>query len=140
MGRAKSLFLGLALATLGMSAAEEINAATDSIDAEINAAIRGSKRLVAYSQARLATTADEVLAVIDDAIRRHGRPRHFVSDQASQFIAEESVETFDVLRIRPRCRLEVSAATKNAAGVSSGGVNQDGKAESVTGSLPRGRP
>jgi len=47
-------------------------------------------------------TADEVLCVLDRAIRRHGRPRHFVSDQGSQFTAAVFRETLEALSIRQR--------------------------------------
>ncbi len=38
-------------------------------------------------------TVDLVLQVLDRAMRRHGRPRHFVSDQGSQFTATVFRET-----------------------------------------------
>ena len=47
-------------------------------------------------------TADQVLDVLDRATRRHGRPRHFVSDQGSQFTAAVFRETLDALSIRQR--------------------------------------
>jgi putative transposase len=47
-------------------------------------------------------TADEVLGVLDQAMRRHGRPRHFVSDQGSQFTAQVFRETLNALSIRQR--------------------------------------
>ena len=47
-------------------------------------------------------TADQILDVLDSAMRRHGRPRHFVSDQGSQFTAAVFRETLDALSIRQR--------------------------------------
>jgi transposase InsO family protein len=47
-------------------------------------------------------TADQVLDVLDRAMRQHGRPRHFVSDQGSQFTATVFRETLDALSIRQR--------------------------------------
>jgi len=47
-------------------------------------------------------TAGQVLEVLDRAIRQHGRPRHFVSDQGSQFTATAFRETLDALAIRQR--------------------------------------
>jgi len=47
-------------------------------------------------------SADQVLDVLDRAMRKHGRPRHFVSDQGSQFTATVFRETLDVLSIGQR--------------------------------------
>jgi putative transposase len=47
-------------------------------------------------------TADQVLEVLDRAMRQHGRPRHFVSDQGSQFTAAVFRETLDALAIQQR--------------------------------------
>jgi putative transposase len=47
-------------------------------------------------------TAGQVLEVLDRAMRQHGRPRHFVSDQGSQFTAAVFRETLDALAIRQR--------------------------------------
>jgi len=47
-------------------------------------------------------SADQVLDVLDRAMRRHGRPRHFVSDQGSQFTAAVFRETLDALSIGQR--------------------------------------
>ncbi len=47
-------------------------------------------------------TANQVLDVLDRAMRRHGRPRHFVSDQGSQFTAAVFRETLDALSIGQR--------------------------------------
>lgn len=47
-------------------------------------------------------TAEEILGVLDLAMRRYGRPRHFVSDQGSQFTAEVFRETLDALSISRR--------------------------------------
>ena len=47
-------------------------------------------------------TADQVLEVLDRAMRQHGRPRHFVSDQGSQFTAAVFRETLDALAIGQR--------------------------------------
>ncbi len=47
-------------------------------------------------------TADQVLDVLDRAMRRHGHPRHFVSDQGSQFTAAVFRETLDSLSIGQR--------------------------------------
>ncbi len=47
-------------------------------------------------------TAEEMLGVLDRAMRRHGRPRHFVSDQGSQFTSAVFRETLDALSIKQR--------------------------------------
>ena len=47
-------------------------------------------------------TARQVLDVLDRAMRRHGRPRHFVSDQGSQFTAAVFRQTLDANGIRQR--------------------------------------
>ena len=47
-------------------------------------------------------SAAQVLGVLDRAIRSHGRPRHFVSDQGSQFTAEIFRETLRALGIQQR--------------------------------------
>jgi transposase InsO family protein len=47
-------------------------------------------------------TAEQVLAVLDRAIREHGRPRHFVSDRGAQFTAKVFRETLEALAIRQR--------------------------------------
>jgi transposase InsO family protein len=47
-------------------------------------------------------TVGQVLEVLDRAMRRHGRPRHFVCDQGSQFTATVFRETLDVLSIKQR--------------------------------------
>jgi putative transposase len=47
-------------------------------------------------------TASQVLDVLDRAIRKHGRPRHFVSDQGSQFTAAAFRETLEALGIGQR--------------------------------------
>jgi putative transposase len=47
-------------------------------------------------------TAKQVLDVLDRAIRRHGRPGHFVSDQGSQFTAEVFRERLEALSIGQR--------------------------------------
>ena len=47
-------------------------------------------------------SADQVLDVLDRAMKRHGRPRHFVSDQGSQFTAAVFRETLDALSIGQR--------------------------------------
>jgi len=46
--------------------------------------------------------ANQVLGVLDRAMRHHGRPRHFVSDQGSQFTAKVFRETLDSLSIKQR--------------------------------------
>ena len=45
---------------------------------------------------------EAVLTVFDQAFRHHGRPRHFVSDQGSQFTARVFRETLAALSIRQR--------------------------------------
>ena len=47
-------------------------------------------------------SANQVLGVLDRAMRRHGRPRHFVSDQGSQFTAMVFRDTLDALSIGQR--------------------------------------
>jgi len=47
-------------------------------------------------------SAEEVLGVLERAMRRHGRPRHMVTDQGSQFTAGVFRATLDVLKIRQR--------------------------------------
>jgi len=47
-------------------------------------------------------TAKEMLGVLDRAMRRHGRPRHFVTDRGSQFTAAVFRETLDALSIKQR--------------------------------------
>jgi putative transposase len=47
-------------------------------------------------------SANQVLGVLDRAMRRNGRPRHFVSDQGSQFTATVFRETLGVLSIGQR--------------------------------------
>ncbi len=47
-------------------------------------------------------TALQVLEVVDQAMRQHGRPRHFVSDQGSQFTAAVFRETLADLSIGQR--------------------------------------
>ena len=65
--------------------------------------------LDAFSRLPLATalsyfepTAGAMLALVDRAIRVHGRPRHFVSDQGSQFTAEAFRAALRALGIRQR--------------------------------------
>ena len=43
-----------------------------------------------------------VIDVLDRAMRRHGRPQHFVSDQGSQFTAAVFRDTLDALSIGQR--------------------------------------
>ncbi len=57
---------------------------------------------LAFRVFRKEPTAEEVMSVLDDAIRHHGRPRHLISDQGSQFKAELFRETVDALSIRQR--------------------------------------
>ena len=47
-------------------------------------------------------SANQVLEVLDRAMRKHGRPRHFVSDQGSQFTATVFRETLDALSVKQR--------------------------------------
>ena len=47
-------------------------------------------------------SSEDVLQVLDRAMRKHGRPRHFVSDQGAQLTAEVFRETLDALGIRQR--------------------------------------
>jgi transposase InsO family protein len=47
-------------------------------------------------------TAEEVLGVLDRAMRGHGRPWHLVTDQGSQFTAAVLRETLEALAIRQR--------------------------------------
>jgi transposase InsO family protein len=46
--------------------------------------------------------ASEMTSLIEKAASRHGRPKHFVSDQGSQFTATELRQTLDRLGIRQR--------------------------------------
>ena len=57
---------------------------------------------LAFAVFRKEPSSEEVLGVLDGAMRQHGRPRHFVSDQGSQFTAGVFRETLDVLRIKQR--------------------------------------
>jgi len=47
-------------------------------------------------------TTDQVLDVLDRAMKQYGRPRHFVSDQGSQFTATVFRDTLDALSIGQR--------------------------------------
>lgn len=47
-------------------------------------------------------SAEDVLEVLDRAMRMHARPRHFVSDQGSQFTAQVFRETLKALSIGQR--------------------------------------
>jgi len=47
-------------------------------------------------------SSEDVLQVLDRAMKAHGRPRHFVSDQGAQLTAEVFRETLDALGIRQR--------------------------------------
>jgi len=47
-------------------------------------------------------SSEDVLQVLGRAMRAHGRPRHFVSDQGSQLTASLFRETLDALGIRQR--------------------------------------
>jgi transposase InsO family protein len=57
---------------------------------------------LAYGVFTKEPTAEEVLGVIDQAMRRHGRPRHLVTDKGSQFTAAVFRETLEALSIRQR--------------------------------------
>jgi putative transposase len=46
--------------------------------------------------------ADDLLALVDKAIALHGKPRHFVSDQGSQFTAEVFRDALEKLGIQQR--------------------------------------
>jgi transposase InsO family protein len=45
-------------------------------------------------------SAEQAVAVVEAAIRTHGRPRHFVSDQGARFTAEAVRQRLDALRIK----------------------------------------
>ena len=47
-------------------------------------------------------SCEEMLEVFDKAMRKHGRPRHFISDQGSQFSAQLFRDTLAVLGIGQR--------------------------------------
>ena len=57
---------------------------------------------LAFGIFRSEPSARQVLDVLERAMRKHGRPRHFVSDQGSQFTAAVFRETLDALGIRQR--------------------------------------
>jgi putative transposase len=57
---------------------------------------------LAFGVFRKEQTAEQVVDVLDRAIRRHGRPGHFVSDQGSQFTADLFRERLEVLSIGQR--------------------------------------
>lgn len=57
---------------------------------------------LAFGIFRKEPSANQVLGVLDRAMRRHGRPRHFVSDQGSQFTATVFRETLEALSIGQR--------------------------------------
>jgi putative transposase len=61
-----------------------------------------SRLPLAFGIFRKEPTAEEVLDILDRAIRRHGRPGHFVSDQGSQFTAEVFRERLEALSIGQR--------------------------------------
>ena len=57
---------------------------------------------LAFGIFRREPTAGQVVGVLDRAIRRHGRPGHFVSDQGAQFTAEAFRERLEALSIGQR--------------------------------------
>jgi putative transposase len=57
---------------------------------------------LAFGVFRKEPTSEEVLHVLDRAIRGYGRPRHLVSDQGSQYTAEVFRETLAALGIKQR--------------------------------------
>ncbi len=57
---------------------------------------------LAFGVFRREPTAGQVVGVLDRAIRRHGRPRHFVSDQGAQFTAGVFRERLEALSIGQR--------------------------------------
>jgi transposase InsO family protein/transposase-like protein len=57
---------------------------------------------LAFGIFRREPSAEQVVGVLDRAIRRHGRPGHFVSDQGSQFTAEVFRERLETLSIGQR--------------------------------------
>ena len=57
---------------------------------------------LAFGIFRCEPSADQVLEILDRAIRNHGRPRHFVSDQGAQFTAKVFRETLQALSIGQR--------------------------------------
>jgi transposase InsO family protein len=57
---------------------------------------------LAFGVFRKEPTAHQMLRVLDWAMKVHGRPRHFVSDQGSQFTASVFRETLDALAIKQR--------------------------------------
>lgn len=61
-----------------------------------------SRYPLAFGVFKREPTSSQVLEVLVRAMRRHGRPRHFVSDQGSQFTATVFRETLDALAIRQR--------------------------------------
>jgi putative transposase len=65
--------------------------------------------LDAFSRAPLAVrvfagepTAPDVVALFESAVRRHGRPRHVVSDQGTQFAAELFAQALERCGVRQR--------------------------------------
>jgi putative transposase len=61
-----------------------------------------SRMPLAYAVFLSEPSAEQMLDVLDQAMRVHGRPRHFVSDQGSQFTAGILKETLEALSIRQR--------------------------------------
>ena len=57
---------------------------------------------LAFGIFRREPTAGQVVGVLDRAIRRHGKPRHFVSDQGSQFTANVFRQRLRALSIGQR--------------------------------------
>ena len=61
-----------------------------------------SRYPLAFGVFRREPSTDQVLDVLDRAMSRHGRPRHFVSDQGAQFTAKDFRETLQALSIGQR--------------------------------------
>jgi transposase InsO family protein len=70
---------------------------------------------LAFGVFRKEPTAEEMLGVLDRAFRRHGRPRHFVSDQGSQFTATIFKETLEVVFLDRERMLPVLMPERKAA-------------------------